>query len=649
VLAEVLGQSPETSAILSVVHVGGDDYDLVIDTRGAQSNIYSMGLLFSAPPQGGQIGLNLSIDVGSGLMLNQPPFVELTETSTLADTRFSTPVQMVDGSRANWSATVSQPWLKLVRRSGVTGQDTLDMEVDSSFLTQTPFAPFAWVDVSVDRPDVRPVRLVYSMNSTLQAITRSSPGALAGTSGRIFLSGMMLNRSDLVSSGLLRVTGATVRQATYVADNRFAGNVFMVVLDVDGATPGTPVSVRIDTPLLSTGVTLPVHAATAPPAARASLPFGARRPATWSERERAWVFAGEGTVFRYGLSGAAWVLGSTALPGVIDVDVSPEESVLLALSSDGLRGLDPATLAQRWLATLASSAGSVPPDARMAVLQKALSHNADGSMFAAIRGTDGVASGVKPLRFDWLHPSANFDWESLPGIGALELAGEPPFGIARSANHETNLLSRGTSKLPGTRYIYAAADRNATPDYPWTTLGAVPEGSALLSASNSGLQILTANGRVQTPSESVGLGSVLAAGRSGLGHAISGDGRYGLVYSVKLVGSGDAQVATEPEIAVVELATGPLTARLLSTIAMSAPVGCGSPRASGETCSHEASLTIDPRSRMVLVLGPRGVEVVALPEAVRSAGAATRERAKALRPATRKVLPARAVPGVPAR
>ena len=110
------------------------------------------------------------------------------------------------------------------------------MEVDSNLLAQYPAFQFAWVDVSVDRPDVRPVRLIFSIMNALQAITLSSPGALAGTSGRIFLSGMMLNRSDLVSSGLLRVTGATVRQATYVADNRFAGNVFMVRLDVDGAS-----------------------------------------------------------------------------------------------------------------------------------------------------------------------------------------------------------------------------------------------------------------------------------------------------------------------------------------------------------------------------------------------------------------------------
>ncbi|MEQ1686381.1 MAG: hypothetical protein ABL916_22250 [Burkholderiaceae bacterium] len=648
VTAEIFAQLPETPAILSIVNVGGDDFDLIIDTRGATGNFYSGGILFSGPPQVGQISRNVSVSIDSALLLNQPPAAELNETSTLADTRFSTPVTMVDGGRVNWSATVSTPWLRLLRSTGVTGQDALSVEIDTSLLTEYTFIQSAFIDVSVDRPGVQPVRLIYTMSNALQAITRSSPGALAGTSGRIFLSGSMINRSDLVSSGLLQVTGAALRSATYVLDPRFVGNRFMVVLDVDGTTPGTPVSATIDTPLLRTSVTLPVHAASVGPAANVALPYGARRPATWSERERAWFFAGGGTVFRYGLSGSAWVLGSTALPGVIDIDVSPEESVLLALSADGLRGLDPGTLSQRWAATQAGSVGA-DADTRLAVMQKALSHNADGSFFVATRSADASGSSVSGLRFDWLRPSPNFDWEFGTGVGALDQAGDPPFGIVRSAGHESNLLSRGTVKSNGTRALYLASHRGVQPGYTDPTLNSVADGMALLSASDSGLHVLTTSGLVQTRYGSVSLATVLATGRSAMGYAITGDGRYGLVYSVKLVGTGDAQVASEPEIAVVELGSNLLAPTLLSSIVMSAPVGCGSPRALGETCVHEASLAIDPKSGMVLVLGPRGAEVVALPDAVQSAGKAARERAKSLRPTTRTVLPARAVPGVAAR
>ena len=645
VVAKVLGQTPETPAIVSIVSAGGDDYDLLIDTRGATSNVYSAALFFSTP-LGGQTGLNLSINIDPGMLLNQPPFVDLTETSTLADGRFSTPVQLVDGSRANWSATVSQPWLKLVRRAGVTGQDTLDMEVDSSLLAQYPLSQFAWVDVSVDRPDVRPVRLIYSMNNALQAITLSSPGALAGTSGRIFLSGLMLNRSDLVSSGLLKVSGATIRQATYVADSRFAGNFFMLALDVDGASPGTPVTATIDMPLLRTSVSLPVHASNVGPAAHVALPYGTRRPATWSERERAWVFAGAGTVFRYGLSGSTWGLSSAALPGVIDIDVSPEESVLLALSADGLRGLDPRTLVQRWSATRAGAPG-VDPDTRVAALQNAISHNADGTVFVAMRGAE--SSGVWRLAFDWLHPGPTFDRDFGSSAGALEQAGDPPFGIVRSAGHEANLLSRGSVKALGTRGSYIASIRAAVPAYANPSLDSVADGLALLSSSESGQHILTTNGLVYTRYGAVSLASVLPAGRSAMGYAIGGDGRYGLVYSVKLLGTGDTQVASEPEIAVVDLGAFAQAPTLLTSVSMSAPVGCGSPRAAGETCQHEASLTLDPTSGMVLVLGPRGAEVVPLPAAVRIASATGRARAEALPSSSRKVLPARAASRVLAR
>lgn len=646
VTAEIFAQWPEAPAVLSIVNVGGDDFDLLIDTRGATENLYSGGILFSGPPQVGQISRNVSVNIDSAVFVSQPPAAELNETSTLADTRFSTPVTMVDGGRVNWSATVSKPWLRLLRSAGVTGQDALSVEIDTTLLTQYPFIQYAFIDVAVDRAGVQPVRLYYTMVNTLQAITQSSPGALAGTSGRIFLSGDMLNRSDLVSSGLLQVTGATLRSATFVLDPRFAGNRFMVLLDVDGATPGTPVTAKIDTPLLRTSVTLPVHAAKTGPAAHAVLPYGARRPASWSEREQAWVFAGDGTVFRYGLSGSAWSLSSVALPGLIDIDVSPDESVLLALSADALRGLDPSTLAQRWLATQAGVLGSAA-DARVVVLQKALSHNADGSFFVATRSA--AASSVSRLRFDWLRPSPNFDWDFGTAVGALEQAGEPPFGIARSAGHESNLLSRGTVKSNGTRALYLASDRSLRPGYADPTLDSVADGLALLSSSDSGLHVLTTSGLVQTRYGSASLAAVLAVGRSAMGYAITGDGRHGLVYSVKLLGTGDTQLANEPEIAVVELGSPLLAPTLLSSIAMSAPVGCGSPRALGEACVHEASLTLDPKSGMLLVLGPRGAEVVPLPAAVRSASAAKRERAGALPSASTRVLPAQAVSGAPAR
>jgi hypothetical protein len=173
---------------------------------------------------------------------------------------------------------------------------------------------------------------------------------------------------------------------------------------------------------------------------------------------------------------------------------------------------------------------------------------------------------------------------------------------------------------------------------------------AVLSGSDDGRRFLTADGQVVTLTQTVRLNVALAAGRTPLGYAITGDGQYGLVYSVNLSGEGDTQVASDAQISVIDLRGSFMPNSVLSTQAMTAPVGCGSPRAVGETCMHQASLAVDPQSRMVLVLGPRGVEVVALPDAVRRATSASASRVKALPepPASRgrsmKVFPAQSTP-----
>ena len=576
VSAEPMNMWPVSPAILSIVKVSELEFDLVVDTRGAPAGPYSGLLVFSGPPQVGITPVNVSVQVDTAVRLDAPPGLVLNATTQPAEAQWSTPVAMVDGSRVNWSATVSAPWLRLVRGSGVTGADSLAVAVDLQQALRYPGRQFAWIDVTVDRPGVLPQRLVYNLVNELPAITVSSPGALAGSSGRIFLGGALLSRNDLVESGLLKVTGGTLRRTTYVADPRYAGSFYTVALDVDGLTPGVPVTVSIDTPVLRTAVTLPVNAATAPAAGRTALGYGLRRPATWSERERAWFFAGGDRVYRYGLAGAAWALASVSLPGVIDVDPSSEEGVLLALARDNaLRGLDPATLASRWQAALLDVGSFGMPDPRMSVLHKAMAHNADGSVFVAV-GQDGVdRGGVQQLGFDWLNPGASFGWQT-GNYGGGAAPGNVALGIAASAGHETHVMSLGTAKDFNSRYLYRASTRGLSP-----------------------------------------AASATAAGRTPMGYAITGDGLFGLVYSVLLTGSGATQLASAPQVQVIDLRGAPMAPTVLATLSMSAAVGCGTPREAGETCTHDAALAVDPQSRMVLVLGPRGAAVVPLPDAVR--------------------------------
>jgi hypothetical protein len=68
-------------------------------------------------------------------------------------------------------------------------------------------------------------------------------------------------------------------------------------------------------------------------------------------------------------------------------------------------------------------------------------------------------------------------------------------------------------------------------------------------------------------------------------------------------------------------------ASIISTVALSAPVGCTNlPLDSGESCQHQASITLAPGSGTAFVLGPRALAVVPLPLEVTAQSAQVKPR-----------------------
>ncbi|CAG1017990.1 hypothetical protein BURC_02707 [Burkholderiaceae bacterium] len=640
---EITNQWPGTSAVLSLVPAGDDAFDLVIDTRGA-APIHHSGLVRFRAAQAGELYVNVSVAVASSVSMTAPQSITLDATTVPADARWSTPVTMVDGAAIGWSATVSQPWLKLTRPSGVTGRDSLDVEVDPTAIARFPGYQFAHVDVVVDRAGVQPVRLVYTVSNNVPAITVSSPGALVGAGGKIYLSGFGLTRTDLVSSGMMTLSGATLSSVSHHADPRFVGDYYMMVLDVVDAVPGTPVTVTLDTPLLRSSVTLPVRENATPSAGHAKLPLGERRPPSWSSRENAWAVAGNGMVYRLGLSSGTWELSATPLPGVVDVDWSPDETVLLALTDIGVRGLHPTTLSTLWSASPDPLSYPWSIDTRTTALQKSLANNASGSVFASMRGPSGGSSDVVDLIIDWRTPLSTYGQGGGYHAGTIDL-GSLPMGIASSASRTATIMSQGPQK--DSRYVFRTLQRRMTPGYADDALSGLADGLFVLSSDDAGSRVLTSDGHVYSRwFGSSWLAQELPSDRTAMGYTLTGDGQFGLVYSAILSGSGDAEVATEPQLAVIDLRGTPWPMTVLATLPITGPVGCGSPRGTGETCRHLASLVVDPKSRMVLVSGPRGMTLVPLPETVRAASYSTRGTS-VLRSQPRRALrvaPIRAVP-----
>lgn len=642
----LLNLSPDDPPIVSVSPLGGDEFDLVFDAAGVRSGVYHRSLLVSGGPFGGAATVQLSIGVDSAVRVAQPTGIVLDAASTPAQARWSSAIEMADGAAVGWHARISAPWLRTVRGDGLTGRDTLELEVETARLPRHPHTHHATLELSVDRAGVMPLQLVFTLTNSVPMLTSSSPGALVGTQGRIQITGATLASSDLVSSGMLSVSGATLRQARFTPDPRYVGNVYLVTLDVDGAVPGTPVVASLATPLLTTSVSVPVRPATVPPSGAAPLPFGLRRPAAWSARQEAWYFSGEQQVWRLGLAGAQWQLSATPLAHVIDVDPMPDETALLAVAGTALFGLDPVTLAPQWTAQLASGYSSLRvPDATPLALRKALGHNTDGNPFVAVRNADGGGGGIASIQLDPWSPGPTYEWQSGRTTSSADADGLPrPYAVVTSAGREANVVQR--TGLEDEREIYRTSSRWLAPAHVDPFLAAVPVGRAVLAVSDDGQRFIDGSGQVRGPQLSFATTGSLAPGRTAAGHGLTGDGRFALVYSYKLSGEAAAtQSADDPTLTVFDL-RDPAVPGVLASLPLPAAVGCGSPRASGETCRHDASVSVDAHARMALVLGPRGAVVLPLPDTVRQAATQRSKALSAPRPPLRRiVLPARTADG----
>jgi hypothetical protein len=201
----------------------------------------------------------------------------------------------------------------------------------------------ARLTISVDRPGLRSASWEVDVTNLLPAITAAAPGALLASSARVTVRGNALT-PEVVSSGALSVSGATLRNATFVADPRFVGTFNVMLLDIDGIQPGQDVVVTIARPLLTTQARLLSRAVEPVPAGRQALPWAGYRLPVYSERQRAWYFASRDQVWKFGLGAPGWATQREDIAGILDVDITPDELRLVAAAPNRFELRDPATL-----------------------------------------------------------------------------------------------------------------------------------------------------------------------------------------------------------------------------------------------------------------------------------------------------------------
>ncbi|MDO9094964.1 MAG: hypothetical protein Q7U99_20300 [Rubrivivax sp.] len=606
--------------------LGNDEYELRFDAAGQTPGAFGEATLgFSAAPAGGfaqasfRATVTEAFGVGSGLSS------ALDADSTAAALRLSAPVTVGSGAPARWAARALTPGLRLLRASGTTGVDAVELEVDAAAVLATQVGYSGSVEVSIDRAGTVPVVARVSVENRVPRLTVALRGPLLPGSNVLYVDGAGLT-SQLIRDRLL-VTGATLRSATLPADTRFVGDMVVLRLELDGAVPGQDVVLRLPAPMLDVPVHVPVVAAPALTGAYATLPYAAWRLPQWSLRQGALYMGAPGKVARWSAAGA-WNLSVVDLPDSEDAALFGDESRLLAVGGEKAWRLDPLTLAVVAQGSIASApfwtGQSIDP--RVPDAMGALAMAADGAVNAAIRyAGDG---GVAMLGIAQRLPDLTGAVLSAGDVGTVGTAppvpGERSVGLVRSTLGEAVLGQLPTGRLR----LHRATER--VPQLAQT----LPAGVWARAVSDDGQRVLASNGVLWLRGAALPgtLDAALPAGHTVGGYGLSGHGRWGLVYLYRVSSEGGTPRARDAQLWVFDLSaaetSGVAAAPVLARLPLSDAVGCTVALTAGETCQHAASIVTAPGEGHAFVLGPRGVAAVPL-DGVAAAAAAVRARAAA--------------------
>jgi hypothetical protein len=616
--------------MLTLTDLGNDQYDATINTAGLALGQYSASVRFSAGPTGGTTYASFTVWVSAAFYLDGPTIHTLSTTSTTADLSWSNPVVMFDGSSAHWTAVSKTPLLHVLRSSGQTGLDALEISLDPAALTQADWGLALPVELSVDRPGTLPQTFQISVWNYIPALQHISPATLVGSSGRIYIRGAIRQYdTNLLQANGLRVNGATLNNAQMISDRRFVGDLSVLALDLTGATPGQPVAISVDNAVLPTQLQMQVQSPLRATAAYQALAYGSYRPGQFAQGLGALYFAGPDMVYRWAYHGSGWALSQSAVPGVIDVAPDPDDSALYAVDPSHLIALDPVTFAQRSVGTMRP--GALPPDgfdSGAVSGMRAFMFSADGRALGSIwntqypngHGVGWVCSGEGTRLVPALTASPGL---CDPGYRARSIAGSTGAGLVRSANGHVVI---GVDP-DGARSIYRAAERT------WVDAPKLPTGLLLAAVSDGGSRVVRSDGMLMdgTDTQLGNLGSAVPFSHVPGGYGLTSDGRFGIVYAYRISGEGSSQRATDATLWVLDLSNaavaGVAAADVVATLSMPNAVGCTEALVAGETCQHTASISMAPGNGTAFVLGQRGVAAMPLPESVSAAQAQSARKA----------------------
>ncbi len=616
-----------TGGLVGWRDLGADEYELRFDTAQlAVGAVAEATLGFFAGPTGGYAQADFRAVVTGAFSVGPGLSVSLDADSSAAALRLAAPVTVSGGAAARWTARTLGNGLRLLRATGLTGIDAVELEVDASAALASSGGYEGSIEVSLDRAGTLPIVAPVTVGNGLPRLNLALRGPLLAGSNVLYVDQSRLTAA-LVRNRLL-VSGATLRSATLPEDSRWVSGAPVLRLELDGAVAGQDVVLRLPTPLQDTALRVPVVATPSLQAGYAALPFAAWRSPQWSLRHGALYMAAAGKVARWQAGSSGWQLAMADLPGSEDAAMFGDESRLLAVGGEQAWRLDPLTLA-----VVASTSIASPPfwvgqsiDPRVPDTLGALAMAADGAVNAAIRypADSGVAMLGIAQRLHELTGAVGGAGDVGVVIAAPPAAGKPSVGLVRSTGGDTVV-----GQLPsGQLRVHRAAER--VPQFAQT----LPTGVSVRAVSDDGQRVLASDGVLWLHGVALpgALAAALPAGFTAGGYGLSGHGRWGFMYLYRVVAQNGGERAGESQLWVFDLtaveSSGVASAPVLARLPLADAVGCLDVRAANEACLHAAAIVTAPGEAQVFVLGPRAVAALNL-SGLPAAAAAQRARAAA--------------------
>ena len=636
-------QRSDFEVVRNLRNLGNGEYEFTVDTSNLPDEAppnsgrsgYFSNIAIRAGEYGGRAGLPITVSVNAPLSLGNPDLgVLISATTTAANLERSTTVNVADGGAVRWSASSNQPWLQLLRSTGLTGVDELQYRIDASVLSiEGNDLQVAQLSISVDRPGTLPVLANVGANNLLPRFDMASPGVLTSGSAKVYIQGQTRRESEVLTAGVLTVSGATLRRVSIEEDTRFVGWVALLAVELDAIVPGQAVTINAASPLRPAALTLPSVGALRVAAGYAPLPFGRYRPPSFAPGASALVFAGADAAWRWPLGVNGWgALQQQSVSGLIDIAMAPDESDVYAIVPGQVLALDRTTLALRRQGTL-STAERYAFDPSVAPTMSALRFAADGRAFVSLVPYDpslgghgvGWLSGCAQANGGVVSDLTKKPCFADPGSEPMRDLTSSPRGtaIASSANGGALAMSYPS----GTALLYRGIREQRV------YIPSIPAGTAIVSVDNAGTWSVRDDGLLQLigSAQSFDLRTRVAPGFVPGGYAISGGGEFVVVYSYRIAIEAGAQRARDARLllfdirnGLAELVNNPVPAGQVDLLDA---VGCTETLAPGETCEHRAAVVVAQGGKSVFVLGPRGVSAVPLPLTMNMTLSEARKRA----------------------